>query len=318
MNEKYPYHPDFKPLERAAKVTRLQTVKLNTFSLFLLGIAHRLAAATFRLPKGVRTRKFKIPREGSERIGAVLYEAQDASPDEPCLVYYHGGGFVNEANGGVKRNACLYAVKARCKVFFVNYRLAPKYGYPTLGEDCFAGYRYVCENAKTLGIDRARLAVGGDSAGAFFAALVCQMLRDRASGLPMPLFQMLLYPVTDKNSDCGTMRDYADAPTWNASLTRQVWKLYLKGKDGAYADLFSSGNLKDLPPAYFEFAEFDCLRSEGERYAEALEKAGIPVAQKTLAGTVHGFDWVFQSEITQNALEERVRFLRRYFHPTDS
>lgn len=104
-----------------------------------------------------------IPVAGGDTIRALWYSPKDIGKNAPCLVYYHGGGFVFPASPHHYSLAKEYAQRAHCKVLFADYRLAPKYPFPIAPEDCYAAYSWVLSNAGELAVDPARVAVSGDS-----------------------------------------------------------------------------------------------------------------------------------------------------------
>ncbi len=199
-------------------------------------------------------------------------------------------------------------------MIFVQYRLEPKNPHPTPAEDCYAALRWTFENADKLHVDKSRIAVGGDSAGGALAAAVCQMARDRGGN--MPHFQLLVYPVTDRRMQAESCKKYTDTPMWNAKLSVKMWKGYVQDEnvlDIAYASPMEAKPFDDLPSAYVETAEFDCLRDEGIAYAEALRKAGVSVDLNEPKGTMHGFDIVEKAPTTGAAVKVRIEFMRKLF-----
>ena len=155
---KYPIHPDFKkwtnmnpPLNRVM----LPAIQKS------LGLLFTMEKSTANLTVERKT----IPVGNGDTIRALWYCPKDIAENAPCLVYYHGGGFVWPASPHHYSLAKEYAQKAGCKVLFVEYRLAPKYQFPVAPEDCYAAYSWVVAHAEELSIDTARTAVAGDSAG---------------------------------------------------------------------------------------------------------------------------------------------------------
>ena len=275
-------------------------------------------AALALLPKkkqsGITESKLLIPSEAGGRISALLLTPDGIGGNAPCLVYCHGGAFVMEAAPSHYALMAEYAVGARCKVLFVRYRLAPKHAFPVPVLDCFSTYRWVLQNAATLRVDPARIAVGGDSAGGCLAAAICLMARDK--GVPLPCFQMLIYPALDRRMQTASMRLYRDTPMWNARLNEKMWRWYLPKQttlDIAYASPSEAATLAGLPDAYLETAEFDCLRDEGIAYARALQSAGCAVERNGTSGTMHGFDGVLRSPTVRACVERRIGALQRVF-----
>ena len=242
-----------------------------------------------------------------------LYEPEEAGP-WPVLVFFHGGGFVLcslETHDGTCRNLC---AGAGCLVASVEYRLAPEHRFPAPTDDCLHATRWVAEHAASLGADPARVAVGGDSAGGNYAAVTALRVRDE--GGP-PLFgQLLIYPVTDHYAP-GTP-SYAENGS-GYGLTRETmawfWDHYLPSRDDAanpYAAPLRAPRLDGLPPCFIATAEFDPLRDEGERYAERLRDAGVPVTAVRYQGMNHGFlFWVGVVDAAARALDDATEWLRR-------
>lgn len=236
---------------------------------------------------------------------------KDASP---CLVYYHGGGFFFEGAWYHYKLAKQYALEVGCCVIFVQYRLAPKHPHPTPAEDCYAALRWTFENAERLNIIKEKIAVGGDSAGGALAAAVCQMSRDR--GTDMSLFQLLIYPVTDRRMQYDSCHNYTDTPMWNAKLSVKMWQGYVQNENAPnieYASPMEAKAFEKLPTAYIETAEFDCLHDEGIAYACALQNEGIEVMLNETKGTMHGFDIVKKAPTTKAAVEARIAFMKKRF-----
>ncbi len=232
----------------------------------------------------------------------------------PCLVNYHGGGFVFEGAFHHYRLAMYYAKEAGCKVVYVKYRLGPKYKFPVPMEDCYSVLEWVYENAERLGADKDNIAVGGDSAGGTLSAAVCLMNRDRGRGIPIR-FQLLVYPFLDMRNESASAQKYTDTPMWNSSLTEKVKPLLMP--DGeiniSYISPVESESFSDLPPAYIETAEFDCLHDDGILYADLLKKEGTEVEVFETKGTMHGYDIALKSPMALKAVKKRTDFMKKMF-----
>jgi acetyl esterase/lipase len=252
-------------------------------------------------------------------IDLTIYEPKGIEKNAPCLIYLHGGAFVLKAAPYHKHLVCEYALKTPCKVVFVDYRLAPKYAFPVGVEDCYAACEWVNENAETLGIDKKRIAIGGDSAGGALTAAVCLMSLDRKT--PDICFQMLIYPVMDARQNTESIKNYTDTPMWNSVFNKKMWQLYLKnGAPGQreYASPGEAVSFKGLPDSYIEVSEFDCLRDEGIIFADALAQSGVHVELNKTAGTIHGFDIAENSELVHQIVARRIKSLQKALIPEDS
>ena len=208
----------------------------------------------------------------------------------PCLVFYHGGGWVIgdiDSHDVVCRKL---AHEGELIVISIDYRLAPEHKFPAAVEDAIAAVKWVASNAKDLGIDATRLLVGGDSAGGNLAAVVALAARDGDG--PKLAGQVLIYPATDF-----AMRHPSHSePETSILLTHSVIKWfsnhYLNGPadiDNWKASPARAKTLAGLPPAYLLTAGADPLRDEGDEYAKRLKDAGVPVTYKHFPGQFHGF-----------------------------
>lgn len=264
--------------------------------------------------QGVESWGTQIFSKDGVPVRLTLYRPKGLDWATPCLVYFHGGGFCVRDAGYIHHYAAQYAQGARCLVVFVHYRTADIAPFPTPFEDCYDALRWVWDQAPRLRLDRAKIAVGGDSAGGALAAACA--LRARDEGGPRLCFQLLVYPVTDCRMETDSMRKYTDSPMWNAELNRKMWELYLREGDHRvpqYAAPLLARDFFNLPPAYVEVEEFDCLRDEGIAYAKALEAAGVEVQVEDVRGTFHGFDFFTGKEVSKTMLQKRTQALRRVF-----
>jgi acetyl esterase len=208
----------------------------------------------------------------------------------PALVYYHGGGWVIgdlHTHDGLCRSL---TNAARCAVLSVDYRLAPESKYPVAVEDSYAALLWIAANADRLGIDRRRIAVGGDSAGGNLATVVALAARDRKG--PRLALQVLIYPVTDHDLDTRSYVENATGYVLTREGMRWFWNHYLardaQGRE-PYASPLRASSLAGLPPALVITAEYDPLCDEGEAYAARLRDSGVPVTLTRYPGMFHGF-----------------------------
>ena len=206
------------------------------------------------------------------------------------LVFFHGGGFVL---GDLDTHDDLCRVlsnESGFRIVSVDYRLAPEHPFPAAVEDCYAATHWVAANAPELGIDSRKLAVGGDSAGGNLAAVVSQLARE---GGPAIAFQLLIYPVAQLGApDTPSMRENAKGYFLEKEGMDWFTRLYAPDKEHRNDPRLSPlrcADLSCLPPAYLITAGFDPLRDEGRAYADALDKAGVPVTHVNYPGMVHGF-----------------------------
>jgi acetyl esterase len=223
-------------------------------------------------------------------LPARLYRPEAALPPAAALVYFYGGGWSLGSLDTSDAVCRALAREAGCVTIAMGYRLAPENKFPAAVHDCYAGIAWVAEHAVQLGIDPARLAVGGDSSGGNLAAAVALLARDR--GGPALAHQLLIYPNTDYQAGTPSMRDCTDQYFFNPRSVAWYWGMYLAApQDGAspLASPLRAPDLTGLPPATVITAEYDPLRDEGERYAAALAAAGVPAPVIRYDGMMHGF-----------------------------
>jgi acetyl esterase len=224
-------------------------------------------------------------------IRGRFYRANSATAQgAACLVYYHGGGWVIgdlDTHDGVCR---ALADAAGCCVISVDYRLAPEHRFPAAVDDAVAAWRWAVREAGSLGVDPRRISIGGDSAGANLATVVALTARDE--GLPMPVAQVLVYPVTDLAAVHDSHQRVTEGVPLTAGLMLWFRDHYL-AKPGHQLDWRASplraAHLRDLPPAFVLTAGFDPLCDEGIAYARRLAQDGCQVTHLHLPNQVHGF-----------------------------
>ena len=251
--------------------------------------AQGLRAVSGRPEHGVRIEAQTIP-SAAGIIGARSYLPENQDPAAPVLVYAHMGGGVIGDLDTCEAFCTLIARIARCPVLSVDYRLAPEHRFPTGLQDVLAAYRWARDNADTFGAPVGHAAIGGDSMGGNFAAVICQELK--RLGEPQPAFQLLVYPAVDVASETRSMTTYADA----YPLSRQVMDWFIghymgPGDDPADPRLspIKTPDLSGLAPAVIATAGFDPLLDQGEAYAKALQAAGAPMTYRCYDALTHGF-----------------------------
>lgn len=223
----------------------------------------------------------------------------------PVMLYFHGGGWVLGSVDGHDATCRRLALGSGCAVASVEYRLAPEAKFPAPLEDCFAATKWLVGNGGAIGVDGSRLTVGGDSAGGNLAAAVCLMARDQ--GGPPIKFQMLVYPVMDRDFDTPSYLQNAEGYLLSRAGMIANWKLYLRSDADAANPLAAplrARDLRGLPPALVITAEYDPLRDEGEAYARRLQASGVPTTLTRYDGMVHGF---FGYAETVDAARDAVR-----------
>ena len=233
-----------------------------------------------------------VPVDGAE-LRLRLYLPHGAKP-HPTFFHIHGGGFTLGSIDWFYNDAkCAHLCAASgCAVTTVEYRLAPEAPFPTAPEDCYAALAWLAEHAPGLGLDPARIAVGGESAGGNLAAVVALMARDRG-GPPLAL-QLLEVPVTDMSPESAghpSIAAFGDGYGLDRTAIDAFQDDYLPAevdRRGPYVSPLRADDLRGLPPAHVLTAALDPLRDSGEAYARRLIEAGVRTTVHRHRGQTHG------------------------------
>jgi acetyl esterase len=249
---------------------------------------------------------------GALRTRLVRPRAAGAAP-LPVLVYFHGGGW---CIGDLDTHdaACRQlAAEAGCAVLAVDYRLAPEHPFPAAVEDCFAALRFVATEGAGLGLDPARIAVGGDSAGGNLAAVTAIAARDAGITLKG---QVLIYPATDFSVARPSHDDYAEGFLLTREAMAWFGGNYLpeeRRRDWRASPMLAS-DVTGLPPAIILVGDCDPLRDESRDYAERLRQAGNEAAFHLYPGMIHGFFTMGGAiAAADRAIAQSAALLRRVF-----
>jgi len=238
----------------------------------------------------------------------------------PAVLHIHGGGFI------VGRAQDTYAASQRlageldCVVVEAEYRLAPETRFPGPLEDCYAALSWLHANADTLGVDRTRIAIMGESAGGGLAAMLAIAARDRKR---IPLcYQVLIYPMLDdRTGSTRAVPPFIGTIGWNAQGNRFGWAALLGQPAGAARVPAGSvparePSLAGLPPTFIGVGAIDLFVDEDIAYAQRLIAAGVPAELLVIPGAYHGFDFIApasQAAIRFDAAWKRA--LRTAFTP---
>jgi acetyl esterase len=256
--------------------------------------ARRLTAMSGHTPEPVADVSDQIARTAVGDVPIRIYRplgaASDGSPP-PVVVFFHGGGYVIGDLDSHDALARSLANGAQAVVVSVDYPLAPEHKFPAQIDAGFAATTWVADHADQLGVDPARLAVAGDSAGGNLAAVLA--LRARESNGPQIAMQLLIYPDLDFRRENWSITEYAGR-YGNITREAQVWFMDHYLDDAAQrldprVSPILEPDLTGLPPAYVVTAEYDALRDEGEHYAARLAEAGVPVTVRRYDGMIHEF-----------------------------
>ena len=274
-------------LERMA---RAPYPPLHTLSAQAARQAYEKSAGVLEVPKPTlaRVQELAIPARDGTALRARLL-APSAAPGLPVLLYLHGGGFTIGSIDTHDTLCRVLAAQSGAAVLALDYRLAPEHRFPIAVHDAWDALQWlVGEGARTLGLDAARIAVGGDSAGGTLAAVSSIQARD--AGLPLAL-QLLVYPGTTAHQDTPSHAAHADDPMLDRLQIDWFFAQYIdpaQRADWRFAPLLAD-DVDGVAPAWLGLAECDPLVDEGVMYADRLRAAGVPVGLEIYRGVVHGF-----------------------------
>ncbi|ONH30917.1 alpha/beta hydrolase [Pseudofrankia asymbiotica] len=245
----------------------------------------------------------------------------DAAAPLPCLLWLHGGAYImgnlDENDDRLDR----MVIELGCAVVSVDWRLAPENPYPAGLDDAETVWRQIAGDPAAYGVDPARLAVGGASAGAGVAAALC--LRLRETGRPQPAFQLLIYPMLDDRELTASIRAIEDPGhwgLWHLRANRLSWEAYLGGLAGddvpPTAAPARATDLSGLAPAYLCCGDVDAFVDEIVDYAARLSHAGVPTELHVYPGVIHGgFGAIPKTPRTAQLLRDVYAALAAAFTP---
>jgi acetyl esterase/lipase len=249
-------------------------------------------------PDDMLIEEVRIPGPaGNSSVRLRIYRPKSLVEPAPALFWLHGGGYVTGSPEQDERTSIAFARELGITVIAGTYRLAPDHQAPAAVEDAYAGLSWVFAHAAERGIDPARIAIGGASAGAGLAAGLALYAHDR--GEVTPVFQLLEYPMLDDRTVIRADHDTRNARMWNARNNRFGWSAYLgqePGGDGVspYAAPARREDLTGLPPAWIGVGTLDIFHDEDVEYARRLNESGVACELVVIPGAFHGFDVAFK------------------------
>jgi acetyl esterase len=231
----------------------------------------------------------------------------------PLVIYFHGGGFVIGSLDTHDRLMRLLALDSDAAVIGVDYRLAPEHPFPAPLDDCVAAVRWLRSETQHLRLDRERVVLAGDSAGANLALASLLDLRDA----PEPRAckgAALFYGCFWRRLDTPAHARFGDGSLHlGTAEMRWFWQQYLGDPsrpepraEPIYADL------RGLPPLFLTAAALDPLYDDTVELDRRLEAAGVVHELKAYPGLVHGFmQLTLRSAAARAAVRDAGHAIRR-------
>ena len=285
---------------------------------FMDDIINAMAAEAPEIPGVVSSDHYAPGPDGAPEVMVRIYQPETRPDTLPALLWIHGGGYVLGKVEWDDLKAKSMTLALNCVVASVEYRLAPEHPFPAPLEDCYAALKWLASNADQFGINPARIAIGGASAGGGLAAGLGLLARDRAE--VDVCYQLLIYPMIDDSNIEQVGPDVPDAPLWTRANNLAGWRSYLQQEPGsngvsAYAAAIRADDVSGLPPTYIGVGTPDLFRDEDIAYAQRLMKAGVPTELHVYADGFHGFDaFAPETDATQRFVKEQTRLLYRALH----
>jgi acetyl esterase len=259
---------------------------------------------------GVSASDGTMPGPGGD-IAYRLYSPDNDGAPAPGFIFFHGGGMVAGSVETHDRVAAALAEATGCRLVSVDYRLAPEHKFPAAIEDAIAATEFVARNAASFGIDAEKLVIGGDSAGATLAAVVCQHALRHG---PTIVAQCLICPVLDFEETSPSREAFAESHLIDrATLEADLADYLPEGTDPADIRIspLRALHVAGLPTAIIHTAEFDPMRDEGNAYARKLLAAGVTVEHVCHDGMIHNFHAMSavlpQARLILSQIGEQVR-----------
>jgi acetyl esterase/lipase len=259
-------------------------------------------------------RAFLDPASGRTLVVTVLRRS-DHRGQGPGIYYVHGGGLIFGTRFTGLSTAVDWVDRLDVVAVTIEYRLAPEHPYPAAAVDVEAGWAWLRAHASELGAEPGRLVIAGASAGGGLAAGLVLRLRDGRA--PLPVAQLLMYPMLDDRNETGSSRQIVGIGVWDRISNETGWNAYL-GEGHAFAD--GSGyaaparadDLSGLPPTFIDVGSAEVFRDEDIEYAARIWRVGGDCELHVWAGGFHGFDQVAPTApLSSEMRETRTAWLTR-------
>ncbi len=283
---------------------------------FAPGLFDKKPFESYRVPDSLRLSQKMVPGlPGEPPVRIVIVEPRDAAPGHPALLDIHGGGYTMGTADFQIADIAVLAERLGITVVTVDYRLAPATRYPGSLHDNYAALRWLHANAATLGVDPARLAIMGGSAGGGHAAALALFAQEKRE-VPIVL-QVLVAPMLDDRT--GSTVDpgpYAGQFVWKRDQNRAGWTALLGTAPGGYdvpvgAAPARTRDFSRFPPTFLLVGALDLFAAEDIEFALKLLRAGVPTELHVYPGGVHASEILApNATVTRNnatAIEQALR-----------
>ncbi len=270
---------------------------------------------------GVAWREERFTAPQGHELTVRIYTPEGMEGILPAILHIHGGGYVMGSVATNHLSNIELTALVRAVVVSVDYRLAPETRAPGSVEDCHAALCWLRDEAARIGIDPARIAIRGESAGGGLAAALALLARDR--GGPAIACQNLIYPMLDDRTCITRNAPHLGAFVWTPQANAFGWSALLGRQPGSadispYEAPARAENLAGLPPAFIAVGALDLFLAEDLDYGRRLIEAGVPAEMHVYPGAYHGFDLLPDAPPVKQFKRDAVAALRRALHPGEA
>jgi acetyl esterase/lipase len=313
MTSRHLVDPEIMPLVEMLPAISLEAATLRETREMMRAMG--AASAPPPSPDVQVTERFIPGPAGAPDVRVLISVAKSAAAGRPGILHIHGGGYVMGAPEGNLATDAAYALQLGAVVASVNYRLAPETPHPGPVEDCYAALAWMHGEAAALGIDPARIAVTGESAGGGLAAATVLLARDRGQ-IPVA-FQHLIFPMLDDRTVIAAdPSPHLGEFVWTPAANRFGWTSLLGAEPGGqgvspYAAPARADDLAGLPPTFMICGALDLFLEEDMDYARRLIRAGVPTELHIYPGAPHAFMLVDSAQVTRSFVRDSLGALRR-------
>lgn len=261
----------------------------------------------------IREERVIAGAKGQPDVRALIHRPV-GSGVKPGYFHVHGGGFVMGAPEATEDRDRAMVTAHGCVVISPAYRLAPETKFPGAVEDCYRALEWFHDNAGELGVDPARIIIGGESAGGGLAAALTILVRDRGK---IPLAgQLLAYPMLDDRTGSTIQPNkFSGEFLWTAAENRFGWTSLLPCPPGSddvspYAAAARVDDLAGLPPTFILTGALDLFLDENMDYVKRLIHAGVPAGIHVYPGAYHAFDLAGDTRLGKAFARDRNEAMR--------
>lgn len=281
-------HPELQLLAKRIPAIHYNAKNIHLFRFLLSLMSARNQSANVQIEN-----KYTPGDEDQPKVRVRIYRSRAAAERVPLLIWLHGGGYIMGRPEMDDRLCAQYVNELGITIISVDYRCAPEHPFPAALQDGYAAFVWAVSNARQLGIDEERIAIGGASAGGGLAAALVQYACDL--GPVKPVFQLLVYPMLDDRTALRTDIDDGNSLPWSQKSNRFGWEAYTGQSCGSdsippYAVPARRDDLSGLPPAWIGAGTLDVFYEEDIAYGSRLRQCGVGCDLYQIPGAFHGFD----------------------------